>query len=202
MANKKSKSLKHTNNKSNNQKNNNVKINQNNRKNNRKVMKILTFLGVVILCIILLYLADYFFVKKSYIKINISTDKRVEYLTLNNEEELVASQKYVSDLNYSMRYDIESFRVFKYKTQDIYQNLNNDNVIVAVEKSSVPSNCGNANIDNDYNNCYIIVDNFTDEYYISTSNNTFKITVKKPNTLDSKTQSRIKYMLDTFEITV
>lgn len=169
---------------------------------NTIIMKTLTFLGVVIFGFILIYLMYYFFVMKSDIKINMSTDKKLEYMTIEGNEELIATQKYVSDLNYTMRYDINNFKVFKYKTQDIYKNLNDERVLVVVEKSNIPANCVTTPVENEYNNCYIKVDDYTEEHYISTSAIVYKITIKTPGTTEYKegVSTRINYMLDSFNI--
>lgn len=169
---------------------------------NTIIMKTLTFLGVVIFGFILIYLMYYFFVMKSDIKINMSTDKKLEYMTIEGNEELIATQKYVSDLNYTMRYDINNFKVFKYKTQDIYKNLNDERVLVVVEKSNIPANCVTTPAENEYNNCYIKVDDYTEEHYISTSAIVYKITIKTPGTTEYKegVSTRINYMLDSFNI--
>jgi len=171
---------------------------------NTIIMKILVFLGVVIFCFILIYLMYHFFVKESDIKINMSTDKQIEYLTIKGEEELIITQKYVSDLTYNMRYDVNSFKVFKYKDQDLFRNLNNERIVVAVEKSSAPSNCSTTTLDNEYNNCYIKVDGYTEEYYISSNNKTYKITVKTSGSEDytEEFEARINNMLKSFEINI
>ena len=44
-----------------------------------------------------------------------STDKQLEYLELEGQREMIMTQNYVSDLSYTMRYDIEKFKVFKTK---------------------------------------------------------------------------------------
>lgn len=171
-------------------------------KNNTIQMKILVFLGVAILFVAIVYLMNYFFVEKSYIKINISTDKKLEYIEIEGERELISTQKYVSDLNYSMRYDIDNFEVFKYKTQDIYKFINNERVLVVVEESLLPNSCSAGSLDMIYNNCYVKVDDYTEEHYISTNGKTYRITVKSPNTseYESGVKTRINYMLSSFEI--
>ena len=165
-------------------------------------MKILVFLGVVTLGFIVVYLMYYFFVKGSDIKVNMSTDKGIEFIMVEGKEELIVTQKYVSDLQYSMRYDIAKFRVFKYKEQDYYKNLDDERVLVIVEKTNAPSNCSTSTSDTEYINCYIKVDNYTDEHYISNNNKVYKITIKTPGTSEYEegTNSRIDYMLKTFNI--
>ncbi|MBE5806326.1 MAG: hypothetical protein E7313_06470 [Clostridiales bacterium] len=169
---------------------------------NSLIMNILVVLGVIVLCVIIVYLMNYFFVEKSHIKINISTDKKLEFIMVGEEDELVTTQKYVSDLNYSMRYITTEFTVFKYKEQDIYKNVNNDSILVVVEPSDLPSTCPSVELANEYNSCYLTIDNYTDEYYISNNNNIYKLTVKKPNAKDytSFIKSEISYMINSFEI--
>lgn len=175
-----------------------------NAKNNAIIMKVLVFLGVIVSCIAVVYLMNYFFVEKSYIKINMSTDKKLEYITLNGKEELISTQKYVSDLKYTMRYDVDNFMVFKYKSQDIYKFLNNEKVLVVVEESGLPSTCEAGNLDMTYNNCYVKIDNYTEEYYVSTNGKTYRITVKTPNNVqvDVGVKTRIDYMLNSFEMSI
>ena len=122
-----------------------------------------------------IYLMYHFFVEKSDIKINMSTDKQIEYITIEGNEELIMTQKYVSDLEYSMRYDMTDFKVFKYKTQDIYKNLNDERVLVVVEKSTLPSNCTTITSTKEYNSCLVKIDNYTEEHYISTNTKVYKI---------------------------
>lgn len=169
---------------------------------NTIIMKILIFLGVSILCGIIIYLMNYFFVEKSYIKINMSTDKKLEYVMLNGKEELVTTQKYVSDLSYSMRYDVDNFMVFKYKSQDIYKYLTDEKILIIVEETMLPTTCSSGSLDMEYNNCYVKIDNYTEEHFISTNGRTYRLTVKTPNntTLDKKLEDKINYMLSSFEI--
>lgn len=168
---------------------------------NNIIMKILVFLGVVILCGVIIYLMNYFFVEKSYIKINISTDKKLNYITLAGKEQLITTQKYVSDLEYSMRYDVDNFTVFKYKNQDIYKLLNDEKNLIVIEKSLLPDSCTSGVLDMEYNNCYVKVDSYTEEHYISTNGKTYKITVKNSNNLKtSDIKERMNYMLNSFEM--
>ena len=142
----------------------------------------------------------YFFVEKSNLKINMSTDKKLEYITVNEEDELIATQKYVSDLEYSMRYDIDEFKVFKYKEQDIFKCLKNENVLVVVQKSGLPSHCSSVETENGYNNCYVKTDDFTEEYYISANGRTYRVMIKNPNSQDQKTNLLTEYMLNSFSM--
>lgn len=172
-------------------------------KKNTIVMKTLVVLGVIILSIAIVYLMNYFFVEKNYIKINMSTDRKMEYIKIEGEDELITTQKYVSDLDYSMRYDTSSFKVFKYRKQDIFKYLDSEKVLVVVEKSTLPSTCNNVN-NSEYSSCVITVDNYTEERYISTNGTVYKLTIKTPNSSDyaEGIKSRIDYMLNTFESTI
>ena len=169
---------------------------------NAMVMKILVFLGVAIFCFILIYLMYHFFVEKSDIQINMSTDKQMEYITIEGNEELIMTQKFVSDLAYSMRYDVNEFKVFKYKEQDIYKNLNDERILVVVEKSMLPSNCVKVTSQNEYNNCYIKIDNYTEYYYVSSQEKVYKLTIKTPGNKEYEEgiKIRINQMLKSFAI--
>ncbi len=171
---------------------------------NTIIMKILIFLGVVILCGIIIYLMNYFFVQKSYIKINMSTDKKLEYIMLNGKEELITTQKYVSDLSYSMRYDVDNFKVFKYKSQDIYKYLTDEKILIIVEETMLPTTCSAGSLEMGYNNCYVKIDNYTEEHFVSSNGKTYRLTVKTPNNtlLDKNIEDRINYMLNSFEMTL
>lgn len=172
-------------------------------KKNTIVMKTLVVLGVIILSIAIVYLMNYFFVEKNHIKINMSTDRKMEYIKIEGEDELITTQKYVSDLDYSMRYDTSAFKVFKYRKQDIFKYLDSEKVLVVVEKSTLPSTCNNVN-NSEYSSCVITVDNYTEERYISTNGTVYKLTIKTPNSSDYEegVKSRIDYMLNTFESTI
>lgn len=205
MAKKKSESnkiQKSVNNKSKTKKQQPVKKVQGSNNQNEFIMKLLVLLGVAILCFITIYLMKFFFVDRSYIKINMSTDKKLEYIKLEGQEELITTQKYVSDLNYTMRYDIENFTVFKYKGQDIYKFKNDERILVVVELSGLPTSCLSGTLNMEYNNCYVKTDNYTEEYYISTNGRTYKVMIKSLNTSEyiSGVRSRINYMLKTFEM--
>ena len=180
------------------------KKNSNSKKGKKKTFlsKVLIFFGVIVLISIALFVMKYYFVEKSYIKINMSTDKKLEYIILEGEKELISTQKYVSDLEYSMRYDIDNFKVFKYKEQDIYKFLHNDMVLVVVEKASLPSSCSVSILETGYNSCYVKVNNFTEEYYISSNGRTYKVTVKSPDTTEYEegAKVRISYMINSFEM--
>ena len=182
---------------------NNEKEQIKNLDNNSFFIKFLTFIGVVVLCIIIILIMKHFFVDKNNIGINYSTDKKLEYIALEGDKELISTQKYVSELGYNMRYDVERFKVFKYKNQDIYKFIENEQVLVLVEKSTLPSDCNADPLENGYNNCYKYIDDTMDEYYISSNNKTYRILVKTPGGTEyaEGVKVRIQYMINTFEIT-
>lgn len=171
-------------------------------KNKTSSRKVLEVLAVIIFSFTIIYLTYHLFVEKSCIKINMSTDKKSEYIILEGEKELISTQKYVSDLGYSMRYDINKFNVFKYKEQDIYNFLYNNEVLVIVEKSNLPASCSVSLTEMGYNNCYIKQNKETDVYYISTNGKTYKITVKSPSSTEYEegVKARISYMINSFKI--
>lgn len=164
--------------------------------------KFLIFIGVVVLFIIIVFTMKYFFVDKSDIGINYSTDKKLEYIALKGEKELISTQRYISSLGYNMRYDVERFKVFKYKNQDIYRFIDNERVLVLVEKSSLPSDCNAEPLENGYNNCYKYIDETMDEYYISLNNKTYRILIKTPGGKEFQegVKVRINYMINSFGI--
>ena len=101
-----------------------------------------------------------------------------------------------------MRYDVRGFKVLKYKNQDVYKNLHNEKVLLVVEKSTLPSNCTEVVNENEYNNCYIQIDNYTAHHYISFKNKVYKVTVKTPGIteIEEKTKIRIDNMINSFSI--
>ena len=170
---------------------------------NTIIMKILVFLGVIILCFAILYLMNYFFVEHNDIKINMSTDKKVEFIDVDGNDKLITTQKYVSDLNYSMRYDINNFTVFKYHNQDFYKYKEEDKIIVIVETYKFTNNCTMETENQGYSKCTLTVDNFTEKTYYTQGKKTFKVTVKNPNTKDYEKNIKplVEYMLKSFEMT-
>lgn len=173
---------------------------QNDKKNT--IMNILILLGVAILCFVTVYLMNYFFVKHNNINTNYSTDKQLSEIQIEGQSEIISTQKYISDLGYNMRYDINNFVVFKHNNKDYYKFKHNDNVIVKVESSSVPTNCTNQVLETTLNNCYRKLDNYTEEYYITSNSKTFKVTIKSPNSSEytSSVRTRIEIMLETFKV--
>ena len=152
--------------------------------------------------IIVIYLFHFFFIRNSDINTNYSTDKKIEYITINGKEELLSSQKFISDLEYSMRYDTERFVVFKYRKQDFYRFKENERVFLVIEEADVPSPCVKSELETEYNNCYIKVDDSTEEYYLSSNKGSYRIMVKSPNVkeFNDGIKNRINYMITTFKI--
>ena len=181
---------------------NNIKVKENSFDKNKPLTKLLIFLGTIILGILIILVMKHFFVDKNNIGINYSTEKKLEYIVLDGEKELISTQRYVSDLGYNMRYDVERFKVFKYKNQDIYKFVENESVLVLVEKSSLPSDCSSKPLENGYSNCYKFIDETMDEYYITSNNKTYRVLVKTPvDTEYTKgVKVRISYMISTFTI--
>ena len=185
-----------------NTKSNNAYKNKNQKDNSKIlkksiVMKILVVLGVIVFCTSIFYLMNYFFVEHNDIKINMSTDKKVEFINIDGEDTLITTQKYVSDLEYSMRYDVNNFRVFKYRDQDFYKYKEAEKVIVIVGKSVLPKSCAQEESGNEYSKCTLEVDDYTEENYISLNGKTYKITIKNPNNDDyqNNVKARVDYML-------
>lgn len=175
--------------------------NNNNIEKTKKTftMKFLILCGTVLFALAIINLMYYFFVKKNDIYINMSTDKQVNYIEVNNENTVILTQKYVSDLNYNMRYDMNLFRVFKFGSTDYYRYLEDESIIVSVEKSNKPSQCINNN-ESDRSDCYVFVDEYTEIYYLTNNNNIYKVTVKNVyNSGNEKLINEVKFMLNSFE---
>ena len=192
-----------------NTKSNNAYKNKNQKDNSKIlkksiVMKILVVLGVIVFCTSIFYLMNYFFVEHNDIKINMSTDKKVEFINIDGEDTLITTQKYVSDLEYSMRYDVNNFRVFKYRDQDFYKYKDAEKVILIVDKSTLPKSCAEEEGDNGYSKCTLEIDDYTEENYISFNGQTYKLTVKNPNTDEyrKKIKARVDYMIKSFEMNI
>lgn len=166
--------------------------------------KLIIFLGTAIFIVSLISVLYYFFVYRVNLQINISTDKQIEYIERGSEKEQITTQKFISDLNYSMRYDVTKFSVFKYQGQDVYRGLENEDVLVVVEKSKVPNNCleGTNSPNTSYNSCNILLDIETEEYYVYNNDYSYKIMIKKPTSLstDMTYDLRINEMLKSFHI--
>ena len=177
---------------------------KNNSSKNTIIRKILVVLGVIVFCLCIFYLMNYFFIEHNDIKINMSTDKKVEFINIEGEDTLITTQKYVSDLKYSMRYDINNFRVFKYRDQDFYKYKDAEKVILIVDKSTLPKSCAEEEGDNGYSKCTLEIDDYTEENYISFNGQTYKLTVKNPNTDEyrKKIKARVDYMIKSFEMNI
>ena len=180
------------------------KSNESKNSKNTFIRKILVTLGVIVFFVIIVYLMNYFFVEHNDIKINMSTDKKVEFINIDGEDTLITTQKYVSDLKYSMRYDVNNFRVFKYREQDFYKYKDAEKVIVIVGKSVLPKSCTEEEDDNGYSKCTLEVDDYTEENYISFNGETYKITIKNPNNdvYRNKIKARVDYMIKSFEMNI
>lgn len=194
-----------------NKKSNVTKSNNNSKKNNSSknnkntiTRKILVFLGVIVFFIAIVYVMNYFFVEHNDIKINMSTDKKVEFISINGEDTLITTQKYVSDLNYSMRYDVNNFRVFKYHDQDFYKYNDAEKIIVIVGKSTLPKECTGEKGVNEYSKCTLEVDDYTEENYVTFNGQTYKLTIKSPNTTEyrNNVKARVDYMIKSFEMNI
>lgn len=167
--------------------------------------KIILIIGTVFFLIIILCLMYYFFFKKADLQMNISTDKKFEFVYFNNEKTQFITQKYISDLGYSMRYDIENFKVFKYQDQDIYKCTTNSDVVIKVEKSTLPSACSNSPASEKftYNSCEFLNDLANEEYYLYDQEKIYKITLSLPDELKNQNNygDITSKMLASFNIT-
>lgn len=165
--------------------------------------KFIIFVGTILFMAITVSLFYYFFFYRVNLKINISTEKQIEFLEVDGEKIQLTTQKFISDLKYSMRYDVDKFKVFKYQEQDIYKGVEDEDVLVVVEKSKVPTSCGeNASLKNSYNNCNILISSDTEEYYIYKDSDVYKITVKLPVGISYQKNynEKITTMLDSFKM--
>lgn len=183
---------------------NNVdEIFENDKSFKKRIILIVSTLLFVILIAFLMY---YFFFQKADLQINISTDKKFEFVYFDNEKKQLITQKYISDLGYSMRYDIENFKVFKYQEQDIYKCTTNSDIVIKVEKTSLPSACSNSStsLNFSYNSCELLNALDNKEYYLYDKNNIYKITLSLPDELRSQNNygDIIDRMLATFSITI
>lgn len=163
-------------------------------------LKIVTIINVVLLCALSIYVMKYFFVDRNNIKMNYSTDKKLVYINVNDQEKLISTQKYISDVGYSMRYDIENFKVFKYKNQDIFKNIKNENVLILIERSDLSLDCNEVSEDGNYKSCNKTIDDSIKQILISSNNKSYKILVKDSGIIDSLIKSEIDYMIKSFEV--
>lgn len=166
--------------------------------------RIIIFLGTIIFIAIAIAVMYYFFYQRVDLQMNISTDKQIEFVYLNGNKEQLTTQKYISDLDYTMRYDINNFKVFKYQSEDIYKSLHEDEVVIKVEKSKAPSSCSgtSAGLTFAYSNCEVIVNSNMEEYYVYDSDKTYKITVNLPQSLKNTNNyyEIINLMLNSFHM--
>lgn len=178
---------------------NDIMQNDNNIKGST-TKKIIITIGVILVLILIILLMYHFFVKKSYITCNYSTDKKIEYITLNGKQEVMTTQKYIGCTpDYTIRYDVDSFDVFKYKDEDIFKYKNNEGVAILIRETEYPTKC-DTSIDIDSITCHITEGDDKDIYYMSKDNKNYQIIVKTPeySELASSVNSRINYMLKTF----
>ena len=168
----------------------------------RPLTKFFLLMGTIIMCLLAILIMKHFFVDKSNITNNYSTDKRLVYVTIEGSEELVATQKYVSDSGYDMRYDVERFKVYRFRNQDVFKSLENDGLIMLIEKAILPADCNSDPLKTGYNSCYKYIDALKEEYFISVYDRVYKITVniQSENDYNNELKERIKYMISTFEI--
>ena len=79
---------------------NNKKIEVANKEESKKfpsndfVRKAFIFMGTVFFILAILYLMNYFFIKHNDILVNMSTDKKLEYINVSGKDELITTQKY------------------------------------------------------------------------------------------------------------
>lgn len=168
--------------------------------------RIILIVSTILFIILIASLMYYFFFQKADLQINISTDKKFEFVYFDNEKKQLITQKYISDLGYSMRYDIENFKVFKYQEQDIYKCTTNSDIVIKVEKASLPSACNNSSFSTkfSYNSCEFLNALENEEYYLYDKNNIYKITLSLPDELREQNNygDIIDKMLATFSITI
>ena len=167
--------------------------------------KLILIIGTTLFLILVIFLMYYFFFKKADLQINISTDKKFEFVYFNNEKTQFITQKYISDLGYSMRYDIENFKVFKYQDQDIYKCTTNSDIVIKIEKATLPSVCSKSSTTEKftYNSCEYLNDLANEEYYLYDKNNIYKITLSLPDELKNQNNygEITDRMLSSFNIT-
>ena len=166
------------------------------------LLKIIIAICIIFICVCAIFFIKDLFKENGDTKLNYSTEEKEVTIMLEGQEESITTKKYVSDLGYSMRYDIDRFEVSKNKNQDVYKFIYNDEVIVFVEKSSLPKNCEKASLKNDYNNCHKYIDETKEEYYIYDGDKVYKVLIKTPGGTEYSegVKVRINYMINTFKI--
>lgn len=166
--------------------------------------KFILFVGTVLFLLIIVSLMYYFFYKKVDLQMDISTEKKFEFVYFDGEKTQFTTQKYISSLGYSMRYDIENFEVFKYKEQDVYKSITNSDVVLSVEKTEIPKVCkiNIVRLDSTYNNCEVAIDDGLKEYYIYDKKDVYKVLISLPPELKEKNNygDIIEKMITTFKI--
>lgn len=171
---------------------------------NKAKKKLILLAGTIFLLLAIFISVYYFFFYRLNLQTNISTDKKIEFKQINGKKEQITTQMYVSELNYTMRYDIANFKAFSYRNQDIYKGIKNEDILIVIENSTVPSACSNSttNPKSTYNQCEIIIDINTTEYYMYNKNNAYKITVNLPPLIEDQNHfdERIDLMLNTFKM--
>ena len=103
--------------------------------------KLIIFISTILLVILIAGLIYYFFFKKLDLRNNISTDKQFETIEVDGKKEQLVTQKFISGLGYSMRYDVDSYQVFKYNDSDIYKNIKDNNVGFPTLLYAIPNSC-------------------------------------------------------------
>lgn len=165
--------------------------------------KVIIFISTIILVCLIFFLIYYFFFKKLDLINDISTDKSFETIEVNGTKEQLVTQKFVSSLGYSMRYDVDSYEVFKYNDSDIYKNTVDNNIVISVSKSKLPSICSLEKNDKfNYNSCELINGFDNQEFYIYENNIAYKIVISLPQESKDKNNSEIilNKMLNSFII--
>ncbi len=168
----------------------------------KKSTKILILLCTIIVCAIVCYFIRDSFKDKGETKLNYSIEEKSETIILEGQEESITTKKYISDLKYSMRYDIDRFKVSKNNKQDVYTFIDNKDVVVFVEKSTLPNDCKKESFENGYNNCYKYIDETKEEYYVYDGDRVYKVKVKTPGGIEYSegVKVRINYMINSFKM--
>lgn len=165
--------------------------------------KLIIFISTILLVILIAGLIYYFFFKKLDLRNNISTDKQFETIEVDGKKEQLVTQKFISGLGYSMRYDVDSYQVFKYNDSDIYKNIKDNNVVISVSKAKLPDACNlEKNEKFDYSSCELINGYDNLEYYIYEKKNIYKIVVSLPQESKDVNNNEIivNKMLNSFKI--
>jgi hypothetical protein len=165
--------------------------------------KLIIFISTIILVILIGLGIYYLLFKNLNLKTDISTDKSFETIEVNGKNEQLITQKYISSLGYQMRYDVDSYEVFKYNDSDIYKNILDNNIVISVSKSKLPSICNLEKNDKfNYNSCELINGYDNLEYYIYEEDSVYKIVVSMPTESKNVNNNEIivNKMLNSFKI--